>query len=43
MIRKAIKPFIHSRPEKGNHLATIRYEMDMLDYCYESLASKVGK
>ncbi len=26
-----------SRPEKLNHLETIIYEVDMLDYCYEKL------
>jgi hypothetical protein len=43
MIWIAMRSFIYSRPEKGNHLATIQYEMDMLDYCYETLVSKVGK
>ncbi len=38
-----MKPFVYSRPEKGNHLSTIKYEIDMLAFCYESLVSKLGK
>jgi len=31
---------VYSRPAKGSHLATIQYEIDMLNYCYQTLASR---
>jgi hypothetical protein len=37
------EPPIYSRPEKGSHLFTIQYEIDMLNFCYESLISNAGK
>lgn len=33
----------YSRPEKGDHLSTIRYEIEMLEFCYQNLVSKLGK
>jgi hypothetical protein len=36
-------PPIYSRREKENHLATIQYEIEMLEFCYRSLISNVGK
>jgi hypothetical protein len=32
-----MEPPVYSRPKKGDHLATVKYEMGMLDFCYETL------
>jgi hypothetical protein len=37
------KSLEYSRPEKGDHLSTIRYEIDMLEFCYQNLVSNLGK
>lgn len=37
-----MEPPIFSRPEKGSHLFTIQYEIDMLNFCYEALLTKIG-
>ena len=42
-MRPKEQSIIYSRPEKGNHLSTILYEMEMLEFCYESLVNGVGK
>ena|SRR6185437_10611888 len=34
---------ICSRPEKGNHLNTISYEIEMLEFCYKTLVDSLGK
>jgi hypothetical protein len=34
---------VYSRPEKGNHLHTILYEIEMLEFCYETLVASIGK
>lgn len=33
----------YSRPKKGDHLETIRYEIDMLEFCYQNLVDNLGK
>ena len=33
----------YSRPEKGNHLNTILYEIGMLEFCFETLTTNAGK
>ena len=40
MSTKAVE---YSRPEKGDHLATIRYEIDMLELCYKNLVDNLGQ
>jgi hypothetical protein len=39
----SMKPITYSRPEKGDHLSTVKYEMEMLDFCYQDLIANVGK
>src|SRR5215469_987471 len=38
-----MEPPVYSRPEKGSHLSTIQYEIEMLEFCYNALISNVGK
>lgn len=42
-MRPKNQSLVYSRPEKGNHLNTILYEVEMLEYCYEKLATNLGK
>jgi hypothetical protein len=42
-MRPKDQSIIYSRPEKGNHLNTILYEIEILEYCYESLVTSLGK
>ena len=34
---------VYSRPVKRNHLHTILYEVEMREFCYETLVSSIGK
>jgi hypothetical protein len=42
-MRPKDQSIVYSRPEKGNHLNTILYEIEMLEFCYETLVTNVGK
>jgi hypothetical protein len=39
----SMKSATYSRPEKGDHMSTIKYEIEMLDFCYQDLIANLGK
>src|SRR5216683_79945 len=42
-MRPKDQSIVYSRPEKGNHFNTVLYEIEMLEFCYETLVTNVGK